>query len=158
MLFSLAINILMLTSAFYMFQLFDRVLVSRSVETLLYLTVIALAALATMGVLEMVRARMLVRIGGWLERRLGAPILARSVDAANEGRSSGTQNLADLAQIRSFLGGPGILALFDVPWIPVYLLAIYLLHPQLGHLALLGAAVLLIVGALNERLTHPRLK
>jgi PrtD family type I secretion system ABC transporter len=157
-LFSLAINILMLTSAFYMFQLFDRVLASRSIETLLYLTVIALAALATMGVLEMVRARMLVRIGGWVERRLGAPILARSVDAANEGRSFGTQNLADLAQIRSFLGGPGILALFDVPWIPVYLLAIYLLHPQLGHLALLGAAVLLIVGALNERLTHRRLR
>ena len=157
-LFSLAINLLMLTSAFYMFQVFDRVLVSRSAETLLYLTLLAVLALGTLGVLETIRARMLVRIGGWIEQRLSVEVLARSVDAANAGRSCGYQRLSDLGQIRSFLGGPGILSLFDLPWVPVYLVALYLLHPKLGHVTLLGAAALLIVGALNERLTHRRLK
>jgi PrtD family type I secretion system ABC transporter len=157
-LFSLAINLLMLTSAFYMFQVFDRVLVSRSAETLLYLTLLAVLALGTLGVLETIRARMLVRIGGWIEQRLSVEVLARSVDAANAGRSCGYQRLSDLGQIRSFLGGPGVLSLFDLPWVPVYLVALYLLHPKLGHVTLLGAAALLIVGTLNERLTHRRLK
>jgi PrtD family type I secretion system ABC transporter len=157
-LFSLAINILMLTSAFYMFQVFDRVLSSRSGATLFYLTLIALIALAALGLLEMIRTRLLVRIGGWIERRLSLPVLTRSIDAANAGQSVGTQRLFDLGQIRSFLSGPGILALFDLPWLPVYLLALYLLHPYLGHFALVGAALLLALALLNERVTHRALK
>jgi PrtD family type I secretion system ABC transporter len=157
-LFSLAINILMLTSAFYMFQVFDRVLASRSGATLFYLTLIALIALAALGLLDMIRARLLVRIGGWIERRLSVPVLTRSIDAANAGQSLGTQRLFDLGQIRSFLSGPGILALFDLPWLPIYLLALYLLHPHLGHFTLAGAALLLMLALLNERLMHRGLR
>jgi ABC-type protease/lipase transport system fused ATPase/permease subunit len=157
-LFSFGINILMLTSAFYMFQVYDRVLVSRSVETLLYLTLVALIALATLGLLDMLRGRILVRLGAALEQRHSVPALARSVDAANAGQSCGAQRLSDLAQVRSFFGGPGVVALFDVPWVPIYIGVIYLLHPWLGHFTVLGAVVLLGLALLNERITHRLLK
>ena len=157
-LFSLAVNLLMLTSAFYMFQVFDRVLVSRSIETLLYLTLVALIALAALGLLEMIRGRILVRLGASIERRLSAQVLARSVDLANSGQSCGADRLADLGRIRSFFSSPGILAIFDTPWVPVYLLAIYLLHPYLGHFTLAGAVILLALALLNERTSHSRSK
>jgi PrtD family type I secretion system ABC transporter len=157
-LFSFGINVLMLTSAFYMFQVFDRVLVSRSIETLLFLTLAALIALATLGLLDMIRGRMLVRMGALLEQRLIVPALARSVDQVNSGQACGADRLADLAQIRSFFSSAGILALFDAPWVPVYLLATYFLHPYLGHFTLIGAILLLCLALLNERLAHGRLK
>jgi PrtD family type I secretion system ABC transporter len=157
-LFSLGINLLMLTSAFYMFQVFDRVLASRSTDTLLHLTLIALAALATLGLLDMIRGRMLVRLGGSIERRMGPAVLARSVDMANSGQAGGADRLADLNRIRSFFSSPAILAIFDTPWVPIYLVAIYLLHPYLGHFTLAGAALLFALALLNERLAHKRMK
>jgi PrtD family type I secretion system ABC transporter len=156
--FSLAINLLMLTSAFYMFQVYDRVLVSGSVPTLLYLTLLAMAALGALGLLDMIRGRILVRLGGWMEERFSAEVLARSTEASLSGRSCGTQRLADLGKLRSFLSSPGVLALFDVPWMPIYVLAIYLLHPYLGHFTVSGAALLLALSLLNERLTHRALR
>ena len=149
--FSLFVNLLMLVSPLYMMQVFDRVLGSGHGETLLYLTVIAGLALVCLGALETVRGRILARGGAWLERRLGASLIAAGLAASLAGRPAGTQPLRDLEQLRGFLGGTAMHPLFDAPWVPIYLAAIALLHPWLGLLAL-GAAVLLFALALTNEL------
>ncbi|HEV7370519.1 type I secretion system permease/ATPase [Arenibaculum sp.] len=156
--FSLAVNLLMLTSALYMMQVFDRVLSSGRVETLVYLTLLAAGALLLLAVLDVVRGRVLVRVAAWTERVVAPGALARSVDAALRRGDERADALRDLAVLRGFLGGPGMLALFDLPWVPVYLAVAYLLHPVLGHVALAGAAVLFALAVANDRLTHVPLR
>jgi PrtD family type I secretion system ABC transporter len=154
-LFSLAINVLLLVPPLYMLQVFDRVLASRSEETLLVLTVAALAALLVMALLDVLRARLLAVAGAALDRRLGPRVidglLARS---ARAGAHDHVHGLRDAAALRGFLGGPGLLALFDAPWLPLFLLIIYLFHPLMGLVALGGALVMLALAALNELLTR----
>lgn len=156
--FSLAVNLLMLTSALYMMQVFDRVLASGRIETLVYLTVAAAGALALLAVLDVLRGRVLARVAAWVERVVAPAALARSVDAALRRDEGRVDALRDLAALRGFLGGPGVLALFDLPWVPVYLAVAYLLHPVLGHVALAGAAVLLSLAFANDRLTQASLR
>ncbi len=142
-LFSLGINVLMLTVPLYMLQLFDRVLLSRSIETLLLLSLIAGAALATLALLEAVRGILFARLGDWVERKLGGYALAGSIVVAAERGQFSVQSLRDLATIRGFLSGPGIVPFLDAPWAPVFLAAIFVLHPLLGLLSLGGAMALL---------------
>ena len=104
--FSLLINLLLLTVPLYTMQVFDRVLASRSRETLLYLTVLALGALLLLGWLELVRARILQRVGTWLERRLAPEALLRALGEPPRPQPYGTQALRDIAHIRQFVGGP----------------------------------------------------
>ncbi|WP_158043684.1 type I secretion system permease/ATPase [Skermanella pratensis] len=150
--FSLLINILMLTSSLYMMQVFDRVLASGSLATLGFLTVAAGGALALMCGLDHVRSRVLAGLGEWLERRLGAAALERSIDGALAGRNERADALRDLEALRGFFSG-GVTFLFDAPWVPVYIAVIYLLHPVLGHLAVASAAALLILALANDGLT-----
>jgi ATP-binding cassette subfamily C protein/ATP-binding cassette subfamily C protein EexD len=153
-LFSLSINLLMLTVPLYMLQLFDRVLLSRSTETLLLLSLLAGLALSTLALLDAVRGILFARLGDWVERKLGGYALAGSiVTAAQQGRFS-VQGLRDLVTIRSFLSGPGMVPLLDAPWVPVFLAAIFVLHPVLGLLALAGAAGLLVLVMLAELATR----
>ncbi|HXV22842.1 MAG TPA: type I secretion system permease/ATPase [Alphaproteobacteria bacterium] len=142
-LFSLGINVLMLTVPLYMLQLFDRVLLSRSMETLLLLSVLAGAALLTLAVLDAVRGILFARLGDWVERKLGGYALAGSIATATQQGWFSVQGLRDLASIRGFLSGPGMVPLLDAPWAPVFLAAIFVLHPLLGFLALGGAVALL---------------
>ncbi|MEM7206215.1 MAG: type I secretion system permease/ATPase [Pseudomonadota bacterium] len=153
--FSLVVNLLMLTAPMYMLQIYDRVLSSRSEETLLALTVLAVGLLVCMGVLEVLRSRMLVRIGAHLDQRLNRP----AFEALLKGRLSGagttpTQSLTDLDSLRQFLSGQGPLALFDAPWIPLYLALLYAMHPLLFAVSLGGALVLFTAALLNEILTR----
>ena len=153
--FSLFVNVLMLVIPLYMLQVYDRVLASRSEETLAMLTVAALGALVVLGVLEGVRSRILVRVGAWLERALAPELLGQAVRSAlSAARATGAQGLRDLAAVRGFLGGAGIFHLFDAPWVPLYLGVIYLLHPLLGTTALIGGLVLFAVAGLNEWITR----
>lgn len=152
--FSFFINILMLTVPIYMLQLFDRVLASRSFQTLFYLTLIAIIALMAFALLDMARSRILVRVTHWLDLYLSPAALAHSADEILQGRHYGAQSLRDISTIRQFLGGPSIFALFDSPWVPIYLLVIFLLHPLLGVLATLGAILLFVLALLNELMTH----
>ncbi|WP_163271094.1 type I secretion system permease/ATPase [Chelativorans alearense] len=151
--FSLALNLLMLSVPLYMMSVYDRVLTSRSVETLLMLTVIVVGALAVVGVLEAVRQLALTRAGARLETVLGAPILAASLQSS---RRAGTdiQGLRDLAQLRQFIASPLASALFDVPVTPLYLALVYLIHPQLGWVALAAALLILLVAGINQMLTE----
>ncbi|TPL10211.1 type I secretion system permease/ATPase [Mesorhizobium sp. B2-4-14] len=156
--FSLIINLLVLSTSVYMLQVYDRVLPGRSVETLVYLTLIATGALAAMGALELFRSRLLVRLGVWIDRVLSPQVLGRSLENALRGIPYRTEGLRDLATLRGYLGGGGIMALFDAPWMPIYLVFIFLLHPLLGLLALGGAVVLFCLALANNALTAVTLK
>jgi PrtD family type I secretion system ABC transporter len=143
--FSVAVNVLMLTVALYMLQVYDRVLTSQSTATLFYLTFMAVAALLLLGLFEILRSRVLVRLGGWLDRLLSPSVFKRGLDNAVVGAPYCSGALRDLGSLRSFLSGAGVLALLDAPWVPVYITVIYFLHPTLGHFALGGAAMLLLL-------------
>src|SRR5436190_741013 len=153
--FSLVINALLLVPPLSMLQVFDRVLASRSEETLVYLTVGGLSALVVMALLDMVRARLLGVVGAALDRRLGPRVLDGLIaQTARLGGSAYVNGLRDVNTLRTFLGGPGLLALFDAPWLPFFLLIIFLFHPLLGAVALIGALAMVATAALNERLTR----
>ncbi len=154
-LFSLLINVLQLTVPLYMLQVFDRVLTSRSYETLVALSLVAGGALMVSLLLDLLRARLLLAAGVTLDG-LASPaalteILRRSGQPQN---NLGGAELKDVSTLRSFLTGPGVIALFDAPWAPLYLGVIYLFHPQLGWIATLGAITLFLLAGVNERLTR----
>ena len=157
-LFSLVINLLVLASPLYMMQIYDRVLTGRSVSTLIALTILVGGLLIIMGLLEMIRSRILVRVGtrfdGALHERVHQVMVQQSLrsgDSANDGP------LRDLRSVREFLSGQGPFALFDTPWVPIYLTVIFILHPLLGYVALGGAVLLFALGLTNELWTRRRL-
>lgn len=153
--FSLFINLLLLTGPLYMLQVFDRVITSRSTDTLLYLTLIALLALLTLALLEMVRTRVMVGLSTWLDARISGSVLTGSVAASlsQPGKPS-VQGLRDIATFRTFLTGPGMFPILDAPWTPIFLAVIFLMHPLLGWLALSGAIVLFALAIANEIATR----
>jgi PrtD family type I secretion system ABC transporter len=157
-LFSLCVNVLMLTSSLYMMQVYDRVLASGSTETLVLLSVIALGALGVMAALDAIRARVLGRLGTWFEAHLAPEALSRGLEAALADLPYRAEALRDLGVIRSWLTGSGMLALFDAPWVPVYIAAIYLIHPLLGHTAVVGAVLLFALARLNEALMQRQIR
>ncbi len=145
-------NILMLTGAFYMMEVYDRVLPSRSVPTLVALTVLAITLFLAMGVLDFIRGRILVRIGASLDEQLSGRVydtLIR-IPLKTGSRSDGLQPLRDLDNIRSFLSGTGPIAFFDLPWIPLYLIICFMFHPLIGFAAMLGAVALAVITLLTE--------
>lgn len=158
-LFSFFINLLLLVPSLYMLQVFDRVIASRSNETLVMLTLAALVALVAMGLLERVRSRLLAAAGVMLDRHLGPAVIRELL--ANSARLGGTEythGLRDIAVLRGFLAGSGIFALFDAPWLPFYLLIIFLFHPMLGVIATCGALLLIVLAFINERLSRDPLE
>jgi ATP-binding cassette, subfamily C, bacterial exporter for protease/lipase len=150
---SFVVNMLLLVAAIYMLQVYDRVLSSGSMDTLLWLTMAALLALAIYGVLEQARRLILSRASHWLELELGGPVIRRAMAGrlAGAGAEAGLRDIADL---RGFIGGESILAFLDAPWTPVFIAFIWLVHPALGMLAV-GGAVALFLGALaNDLITR----
>ena len=156
--FSLVVNLLQLTVSLYMMQVFDRVIGSRSLDTLLWLTLIAVAAVGLLALLDACRAQVMGRIAAWVEARVVPEGFMRALEATLLGRPYRMEALRDLALCRGWLAGPGALALFDVPWVPIYLGVIFLLHPMLGWVAFLGAVALLGMTLLGEVLTAKSLK
>ncbi len=134
------INILALTGAFYMLQIYDRALTSGSIPTLIWLSVIAVGLYLFQGLFDILRSQMLVRFGSNVDRQI-APLVHRVViDMPRFGYSSAeaSERGRDVDTVRGFLSGAGPVALFDLPWIPVYLVFVWLLHPVLGMLTLGG--------------------
>lgn len=154
-LFSLVINMLMLMPALFMLQVYDRVVTSRSHETLVMLLVLTLGALLFMAFLDVVRSRLLARSGVALEKLLGPSVLNEMVRrSAAPGNREPMHGLRDVGALRAFLTGPGIVALFDSPWVPVYVAIIWLFHPLLGLIAAGGAVILFLLAYLNEKLSR----
>ncbi len=155
--FSFAANLLLLVSSIYMLQVFDRVLSSGSLDTLVWLTLVVVAATAVYGVLELARRRLLSRAGAWLDTELAGPVIRQGVEARLAGAKS-EGGLADVQELQSFLSGDAILAFLDAPWMPVFIAVIWLMHPVLGCLALAGAIMLFVIAILNDLLTRPLLQ
>lgn len=153
-LFSLAINLLVLTSPIYMFQVFDRVLGTGHLDTLAWLTVIAAAAYLTYGMLEAVRGHVLSRAATWLDRVLAPRLIASGLGSGLAGEPTGSAPLRDLAQLRGFLSGPAMPPLLDAPWTPVFLAVLWVMHPWLGMFAIAMAVLLLAVMVAGELLTR----
>ncbi|SDX73166.1 ATP-binding cassette, subfamily C, EexD [Allochromatium warmingii] len=154
-LFSAFINLLLLAPALYMLQVYDRVLASRSEMTLLVLTLLLLGLLLIMGGLEMVRSRILVRVGARLDMALNTRLFAAMFDANLRGfGQTSSQPIQDLNSLRQFLTGHGVFGFFDAPWAPVYLAVLFIMHPLLGWIAVGGALILVCLAIANELTTR----
>ncbi|MFT7578311.1 MAG: PrtD family type I secretion system ABC transporter [Alphaproteobacteria bacterium] len=152
------INVLALTGAFYMLQIYDRALTSHSVPTLVALSVLAIGLYLFQGMLDVTRSQILVRVGAQLDQKL-APLAHKvTIDMPRFGFSmaEAKDRGSDVDTIRQFLSGQGPMALFDLPWMPMYVLFVYMLHPWLGLLTLAGAVVLASLTLLTEILTKSR--
>jgi len=156
--FSLVVNLLQLTVSLYMMQVFDRVLASRSLDTLLWLTAIAVAAIGLLALLDASRARIMQRIGTWTEAQVAPEGFARALESTLRGKPYRMEALRDLGVCRAWISGPGALSLYDVPWVPIYLGVIFLLHPVLGFIATGGAVVLFGLILVSELVTADPLK
>lgn len=153
-LFSALVNILMLTGSVYMLQVYDRVLPSRSLPTLVALTIIVAALYILLGVFDWLRQRILSRIGVALDRKLATPVVGAILGAQVRGGPGGTQLSRDLDSVRSFLSGLGPTTFFDLPWIPLYGGLCFVLHPYLGWTLVAGAVLLILIALLTEVLTR----
>lgn len=153
--FSALINLLYLTPTLYMMQVYDRVVPTGGLTTLVLMTAVAVFALACLSVLDWLRSRLLLRAGLRLDRMLSARILSRVVNLQT--KSPNTQALREFDNVRSAVSGAGALALFDAPWTPLYLGCCFLLHPAIGILTLVGGLVLFALAWLNERDSRSRL-
>ncbi len=151
--FSLVLNILILAIPIYLFQVSDRVLTSRSIDTLIMLTVVVVGALAIYAILDVVRRLILMRVATRLEAVLSAPLLKAATKSAQLGSTRDFQTLQDLQQLRNFVTGPVLLTMFDAPVAPLYFLVVYLIHPQLGIIVTVAALILVAVALLNQKLT-----
>ncbi|TOA45499.1 type I secretion system permease/ATPase [Vibrio parahaemolyticus] len=153
--FSLFINLLVLAIPLYMLQVYNRVISSYSTDTLLLLTIIVLAALFTMSIIDIARAQMSKSFGFWMDAKLSVFMLKRSIQyQSHTGKSYTSQVLRDIQTIKSFLSSQAPYPLLDAPWTPLFILFVYLLHPLLGHIALLGSVVLFSLGLINELMTR----
>ncbi|WP_201864282.1 type I secretion system permease/ATPase [Microvirga soli] len=150
------INVLYLSGSVFMMEVYDRVLPSRSIPTLVGLSVIVVALYLFQGLFEMIRGRILARVGAAVDEDLSQPVFQSQLAAPLRSRveGDGQQPLRDLDQIRAFLAGGGPSALFDLPWIPLYLMICFAFHPWIGWLALGGAALLVVLTVLTEIMTR----
>jgi len=155
-LFSLVVNVLMLTGPLYMLQVYDRVLGSRSEETLVALSILTLALFLAMGVLDYARSRIMAiaaaRFQDRLDRRVFRAAMQVAAVAPNDAEAVTAQR--DLESIRSFLASPVFLALMDLPWTPVFFAAAFVFHPALGWLAIGGGAALVGITLMNQLMSR----
>lgn len=156
---SMFINLLMLVPSIYMLQLYDRVLASRSEYTLLMLTVITVALFAMLGSLELVRSRILVRVGNKIDSELSPRIFNAMFSMANKypGKAS-AQPLNDLTQIRQFMTGTPLFAFFDAPWMPIYIALLFVFDVYFGVFAIFAALIILSLTIINDKKTKDELE
>jgi len=157
--FSMVINFLMLVPVIYMLQLYDRVVPTGNVSTLIMLTVIMLFLFITLGCFEWVRSQILVRVSTRLETLLNVRLfgVAYKQSLYSGGQRASSQPLDDLTALRQFMTGNGLFAFFDAPWMPFYIAIMFLFHPWYGWAALFTAIILVIIAFINEKATSKTL-
>jgi ATP-binding cassette subfamily C protein len=158
--FSFFVNMLMLTGPLYMLNVYDRVLGSRSVETLIALSVLVAFLYGLMGILDFVRGRVMGRLGARFQARLDRRVFAASLRASNQSRppEEARTALRDLEAVQRLITSPALMAMFDLPWTPLFFLGIFIFHPALGILSLIGGAVLIVVAVANQITTKKPLE
>jgi ATP-binding cassette, subfamily C, bacterial exporter for protease/lipase len=147
------INILMLTGPLFMLQVYDRVLSSQSVPTLLTLLGLVLGLYAMMAAYDFLRARILSRISHRIDGSLAHPVFQQWINYQGGAQAAGYKPISDLSNVRGLLASPVFIALFDLPWFPIYLAVVFMLHFDLGVLATFGAIVVGLIAVLNEWMT-----
>jgi ATP-binding cassette subfamily C protein len=153
MIFTVAANVLMLAIPVYLFQISDRVLTSRSVDTLVMLTAVIVGAVVLQSIFDAIRRFILMRTAVEVAVRLGAPVLSAAARASLHSNGREYQTLGDLQQLRSFLVSGTLLALLDAPIAPIFVLAIFFIHPHLGFIVVATALMLLVITLANQRAT-----
>ena len=149
--FSFVLNLLMLAGPLYMLQVYDRVLTSQNVNTLIALSLLLGGVFIVTGALDLVRMRILNRLGARFELTVGEPLLKSAMQRRVQGQAGTNSNtVADVSGFRDFVSGSALVAFFDAPWIPIYLGVLYILHPLLGALGLAGAIVLTVLALFNN--------
>jgi len=156
--FSGVVNLLQLTTSIYMMQVFDRVLASRVLDTLFWLSLIAGAAILVLALLEAARGQVMQRMAAWIEQRVAPESFVRAIESTLRGRPYKMEALRDLAVCRNWLGSPAALSMYDVPWVPIYLAVIFMLHPIMGWIAVGGAVILFGLTLASELTTSKLLK
>ena len=158
--FSFFVNLLMLTGPLYMLNVYDRVLGSRSLETLIALSVLVAFLYGMMGILDFVRGRVMGRLGARFQARLDRRVFAASLRASNQSRppEEARTALRDLEAVQRLITSPALMSVFDLPWTPLFFLGIFVFHPALGILALVGGAVLIVVAVANQMSTKKPLE
>ncbi|UZD89592.1 type I secretion system permease/ATPase [Cognatishimia activa] len=151
--FTCATNLLILAIPVYLFQISDRVLTSRSVDTLIMLTAVIVGAVLIQATLDAVRRFVLMRTAVEVAAQLGNPILSAAARASLNSNGREYQVLGDLQQLRGFLVSGTLLSFLDVPFTPFFILAIYLVHPQLGMIVMVTALILFLIAMINQRIT-----
>ena len=159
-LFSFAANTLMLATPIYSMQVLDRVLSSASEATLLMLSILVTALFAALTLMTAARSFCMIRVGEWLDRQLAPKLMAMTLaTAAQRGAMvSGAQNIRDLNNVKSFITGQPLTTLMDVPWTPVFIIVIFMIHPVQGLIALAGCVVLLLFAIVNESVVRKTLE
>lgn len=154
-LFSGVINLLMLVPSIYMMQVFDRVLTSRNETTLLMLSLILLGFFALGCALEWVRGQVMIKMSAGLDTQLGERVFDAAFERSlKEHSANPAQVLSDLNSIRQFVTGPALIAIFDAPWLPIYVIATFLFHPWLGVFTVIGSLILAGLAVCNELTTR----
>lgn len=153
--FSCVINVLALTPSLYMLQVYDRVLVSGNETTLLMLTVLVLGLFLLSALLEFVRSTVLTRVGNRFDMMLNTRVFSAAFERSLAGAGgSPSQAIADLACLRQFLAGHSLVAFFDAPWTPIYIVVTYMVHPLLGYLTLGGSVILCLLAYITNASTQ----
>ena len=147
------INVLMLTGSLFMLQVYDRVLSSQSIPTLVTLLIFVFAIYSMMTAFDFLRARVLSRISHWIDDRLAHSVFEQWITLQGSEQAAGYKPISDLSNVRGLLGSPVFIALFDLPWFPIYLFVLFLLHFDLGLLSCFGVIVVALLAFLNEWLT-----
>ena len=153
MFFTLVLNLLVLAIPIYLFQISDRVLTSRSLDTLVMLTGVVIAAVILQAMLDAIRRFILMRTAVEVEIQLGAPILSAAARASLNGNGREYQILGDLQHLRSFITSGTLLSILDAPVAPIFVIAVFMIHPTLGYIVIVASILLLIIATINQRIT-----
>jgi PrtD family type I secretion system ABC transporter len=154
--FGCMINLLLLTTPIYSMQVLDRVLSSGNLDTLLLLTLVIILALIILGALQGARAFAMNRMGNWLEKKLSEKVFSSSIQASLVSRgNANSQQMRDLQTIKTYVTSPGLIAMMDLPWALIFLTVLFLLHPAMGFLTIVGGSLLIVIGLIADRATKP---
>ena len=152
--FSLFINLLRLTMPVYMLQVIDRVVSSESIETLIFITIIAVGALIVSGLLTAISKAIQSRMSIWFEKTLYDPAVRASIAGRITNQSMGVGVVRDLGELRRFFSGPVLVSLFEFPWTPIFIGVIYYLHPWLGIFSAVMAVIMFLLALLNDLMVN----
>jgi PrtD family type I secretion system ABC transporter len=158
--FSFFVNMLMLTGPLYMLNVYDRVLGSRSLETLIALSVLVAFLYSMMGIMDYVRGRIMGRVGARFQATMDRRVFAAVLKAGtiNKARKEAATGLRDLESVQRLITSPALMAVFDLPWTPLFFLGIFIFHPMMGLLGIVGGVILIAVAITNQLTTRKPLQ